>query len=150
MSEHNEKINDHSLDLKPCFSCNSKNIEIFGVIESEYLTSPYTYFAACASCGASGPKSARSGWLETTQCAADSWNTLADKFSSAAKIVNNAQFSIESHGQEGHFALYLGRSGMAHGLNLCSLFDFDKNGELTRRAIVEALNKHHRKDHHGN
>lgn len=50
-------------------------------------------------------------------------------------------YSIEPHGKEGNFVLYFGRNSMRHGLNLCTLNDFDKNGEQTRKLIVDALNQ---------
>ena len=52
-----------------------------------------------------------------------------------------AGYSIEEHGEEGEYALYFGRSDFSHGLNLCKLSDFDMNGPLTRKQIVDALNR---------
>jgi hypothetical protein len=49
------------------------------------------------------------------------------------------EYSIESHGKD--YVLYFGRCDHRHGFNLCTLSDFDIDGELTRNKIVEALNK---------
>lgn len=55
---------------------------------------------------------------------------------------NKTPFTIEPHGPHGHYALYSGRSPVSHGYNLCSLSDFDANGENTRENILTAMNDH--------
>lgn len=49
-------------------------------------------------------------------------------------------YSIQPHGKPGNFVLLLGHDNQHHGYNLCSLSDFDTNGEMTREAIVDGLN----------
>ena len=49
------------------------------------------------------------------------------------------QFSVEPHGNG--YALYYGRSGMAHGLNLMHITELDpKAGEPFLQRIVDCLN----------
>lgn len=62
----------------------------------------------------------------------------------------SAGYSIEQHGPLGQYALYFGRGPTSHGLNLCTLtdFDFGIRGEEARKAIVDALGGL-RPDHRG-
>lgn len=50
------------------------------------------------------------------------------------------KYSIQPHGKPGNFILLLGCDNQHHGYNLCTLSDFDNNGEMTRESIVEGLN----------
>jgi len=50
------------------------------------------------------------------------------------------KYSIEPHGKEGNYVLYYGRDMYHHGLNLCTLSDFDKNESDTIKKICDALN----------
>jgi len=54
--------------------------------------------------------------------------------------VNDKKYSIEKHGDG--YALFKGRSSISHGLNLCTLSDFDHNGAETRKLIESALNSY--------
>ena len=55
-------------------------------------------------------------------------------------IPGKQYYTIEQHGNKNEYALYFGRDGGRHGLNLCKLSDFDYNGAETRQKIVNALN----------
>lgn len=61
---------------------------------------------------------------------------------SALPVDPEAGYSIEPHGPEGQYALYLGRGPGSHGLNLCALSDFDaaSKGETERQILVNVLN----------
>lgn len=50
------------------------------------------------------------------------------------------KFTIEPHGPDGQFALYIGRDNNHHGFRLCNLYDFDMNKKETIDSIVTALN----------
>ena len=55
-------------------------------------------------------------------------------------IPGKQYYTIEQHGNKNEYALYFGRDGGRHGLNLCKLSDFDYNGAETRQKICNALN----------
>lgn len=59
-------------------------------------------------------------------------------------LIPPQEYSIERHGKD--YALYYGRDDAHHGLNLCTLSDFDVNGEDTRKLIVTALNAYMNKE----
>jgi hypothetical protein len=54
----------------------------------------------------------------------------------------NMKFSIEKHCCDEYYVLYYGRDLHHHGYNLCTISDFDNNGESIRALIVNALNNY--------
>lgn len=101
----------------------------------------YAYHVHCGHCGCRGRNNWPIGWCETPEQAWEAWDyrgSVRMEMMPAAGPGN--QFSIEQHGPGGQYALYIGRDNFHHGMRLCNLYDFGKNDNATRKAIVEALN----------
>lgn len=128
--------------LLPCLSCGSDTSLSIRPEESEGVV--FTYYVGCGTCGARGRNRTRIGWCESETEAAEAWNDRTVALSEKALFDNRFTngYSIAPHGQPGEFALYAGRSAFAHGLRLCQLSDFDRNGEKLRHDIVRALNQY--------
>jgi hypothetical protein len=54
------------------------------------------------------------------------------------------KYTIEVHGKDragkDAYVLYVGRDNQHHGYNLCTLSDFDMNGDSTRQLLTDSLN----------
>lgn len=101
----------------------------------------YAYHIHCEVCGCNGRNTYPIGWCETPEAAWEAWDhrgSVRPQIAFASTMFE--KYSIEPHGPSGQYVLHFGRNATFHGLNLCTLYDFDRNGEATRKAIVEALN----------
>ena len=101
----------------------------------------YAYHVECGHCGCHGRNNYPIGWCESEQEAVEAWNHRGSIRPELFFSANQAEkYSIEKHGPDGQYALYFGRDMNHHGARLCNLYDFDRNENATREAIVDALN----------
>lgn len=134
--------NKQSIELQSCLSCGDPQNLVIRPDKDEEDGRIFAYHVECETCGARGRNRVRIGWCESEQEAAEAWNDRSVVLNEKA-LVNSRlahYYSIEPHGQPGEFALYLGRTMTSHGLRLCQLSDFDRNGETLRADILRGLN----------
>lgn len=132
---------EHPLpEMKACPFCNEKTeLAVEPDVDETDPSHIFAYHVACQTCGAKGRNTYRIGWCESHHEAIEAWNDRPDHAVEPVLFARD-QYTIEPHGSEGEFALYYGRSAVAHGLRLCQLSDFDRNGERVRYDIKTALN----------
>lgn len=128
------------MDLLACPFCGQNDLSILPDKDEED-GHVYSYHVHCNTCGARGRNNYPIGWCESEEQAKEAWNHRGSVKPLIFYESNDRQkFSIEPHGQDGQYALYVGRDVSHHGLRLCNLYDFDKNRESTISMIVKALN----------